>query len=652
LRCGTLGLGTGPGGEGQASSSHQQLVGETRTRREEDEDTVTDRASARIQRSLIAYRHSINVAIDLVIWDAAIVFAVLLRYDFAFGHVVRWGTLRILPFVLVTQVVLGAREGLYVGRWSLGSFEEVAALTRSVVITGFVATLVDVPYHWIPISAPAIASTIALVSMAGVRYLWRLSLERQRHPATTASRMIVFGAGEGAAQVITALLRNPDSKFVPVAIVDDDASKQHLRIRNVPVRGRRENLREVAAAAHADTMLIAIPSADAALVRELSEVGVGAGLEVRVLPPVGELLDGRVGEQDIRRLTEADLLGRREIDTDVQAIAGYLAGRRVLVTGAGGSIGSELSRQLAKIKPESLVLLDRDESALHAVQLSIEGRALLDSRELVVADLRDRPRMEEVFAEHRPEVVFHAAALKHLPLLQLHPEEGVKTNVWATRHLLEVSLAHGVTRFVNVSTDKAADPTSVLGYTKRITERLSAAANRRGPGAYLSVRFGNVLGSRGSVLTTFRAQIEAGGPVTVTHPDASRYFMTIEEAVQLVIQAGAIGEGGEVLVLDMGERVRIADLARRLIEQHEPPVEIVYTGLRSGEKVDEVLIGRTEVSESTSHELISRVAVPPLDLDGLGGIDATMGEAALVLELRNLCEEQDSPTYRWSTADD
>ena len=576
--------------------------------------------------------------VDLAIWSLAIVIATFLRYEFNFTTV-HWVDLcKVLPIVAVVHLVLGTYEGLYVGRWSFGSFEEVAALARCVLITGVFVTLIDWPERWVPITAPAIATSIAMLAMGGVRYAWRLSLERRQRPdADEASRMVVFGAGEGANQVITAMLRNPASPYLPVAIVDDDPRKQNLRIRSVPVRGRREDLRRVADENKADVMLIAIPSADAALVRELSEVGVEAGLQVRVLPPVGELLDGRVVESDIRLLTEADLLGRREIDTDIAAIADYLSGRRVLITGAGGSIGAELCRQVARFNPAALAMLDRDESALQAVQLSLEGRALLDSRHLIVADLRDRQRLEEVFAEHQPEVVFHAAALKHLPLLQMHPEEGVKTNVLGTLNALEVSLARGVTRFVNVSTDKAADPTSVLGYTKRITERLSAAADENGHGTYISVRFGNVLGSRGSVLTTFRAQISAGGPVTVTHPDVSRYFMTIEEAVQLVIQAGAIGAGGEVLVLEMGDQVRITDLARRLIEQSDAPVEIVFTGLRDGEKVQEVLVGRSEVSEPTSHALINRVSVPSLEFTALPRLDRSMGEGALLMELRNLC---------------
>ncbi|MEY2403874.1 MAG: hypothetical protein QOD38_1425, partial [Acidimicrobiaceae bacterium] len=595
----------------------------------------------RLYSLLGPYRYAATVLVDVAIWATSMILATFLRYEFNFSPV-HWKDLaKILPLLAVVHLVLGTYEGLYVGRWSFGSFEEVAALARCVIVTGAFVTLIDWAPRWVPISAPAIATSMALLAMGGVRYSWRLAIERRRRPdANEASRMVVFGAGEGANQVITGMLRNPSSRYLPVAIVDDDPRKQHLRIRSVPVRGRRQDLRRVAEEVDAEVMLIAIPSADAALVRELSEVGVEAGLQVRVLPPVSELLDGRVGEGDIRPLTEADLLGRREIDTDIAAIAGYLSGRRVLVTGAGGSIGAELCRQVARFAPASLAMLDRDESALQAVQLSMEGRALLDSRHLIVADLRDRARLDEVFAEHQPEVVFHAAALKHLPLLQLHPEEGVKTNVIGTLNALEVSIAHGVTRFVNVSTDKAADPTSVLGYTKRITERLSAGADELGHGTYISVRFGNVLGSRGSVLTTFRAQISAGGPVTVTHPDVSRYFMTIEEAVQLVIQAGAIGTGGEVLVLEMGDQVRITDLARRLIEQADEPVEIVFTGLRDGEKVQEVLVGRSEVSEPTSHALINRVAVPSLEFVALPRLDRSMGEGALLMELRNLCVQE------------
>ena len=300
-------------------------------------------------------------------------------------------------------------------------------------------------------------------------------------------------------------------------------------------------------------MLIAIPSADAALVRELSEVGVEAGLQVRVLPPSASCSTGEWAKAtSVRSPRPTCSAVARSTPTSPPSRATSPGGACWSPAPAVRSARSFVDRSRASRPPRwrcSIATSPRSKRCNSRSKV-----ALLDSRQLIVADLRDRERLDEVFAEHQPEVVFHAAALKHLPLLQLHPEEGVKTNVLGTLNALEVSVAHGVTRFVNVSTDKAADPTSVLGYTKRITERLSATADDFGDGTYISVRFGNVLGSRGSVLTTFRAQISAGGPVTVTHPDVSRYFMTIEEAVQLVIQAGAIGDGGEVLVLEMGDQ--------------------------------------------------------------------------------------------------
>jgi FlaA1/EpsC-like NDP-sugar epimerase len=321
-------------------------------------------------------------------------------------------------------------------------------------------------------------------------------------------------------------------------------------------------------------------------------------------------------------------LGRHEIRTDLASIAGYLTGRRILVTGAGGSIGSELCRQLHHFDPAELIMVDRDESALHAVKLSLDGRALLDTPDLVLLDIRDDRAVGRLMAARRPEVVFHAAALKHLPLLQRHPGEAFLTNVLGTQRLLEAAAEGGVTRFVNISTDKAADPISVLGYSKRISERLTARMADQAEGIYLSVRFGNVLGSRGSVLTAFQVQVAAGGPITVTDPKVMRYFMTVEEAVELVIQAGAIGRNGEVLVLDMGDPVRIDEIARFLADRAERPIDIVYTGLRPGEKLEEALLGQGEVDERPFHPLISHVPVPPLDPDLLSTIDpeAPIGE--------------------------
>jgi FlaA1/EpsC-like NDP-sugar epimerase len=339
---------------------------------------------------------------------------------------------------------------------------------------------------------------------------------------------------------------------------------------------------------------------------------------------------------DIRDVSEADLLGRHEIETDIESIAGYLTGKRVLVTGAGGSIGSELCRQIYRFAPAELMMLDRDESALHAVQLSIEGRALLDNPNLLLLDIRDQDLLSRLFRDHRPEVVFHAAALKHLVLLENHPAEALKSNVWGTQSVLEAAAAAGVERFVNISTDKAADPISVLGYSKRIAERLTAHMATKAEGTYLSVRFGNVLGSRGSMLGSFQAQAEAGGPITVTDPDVTRYFMTVQEAVQLVIQAAAIGRDGEALVLDMGAPVRIADVAQRIAAQAHRPVNIVYTGLRPGEKLHEDLLGADEPDERPVHPLISHVNVPPVSADELPPVRADDEPDAVISALRRM----------------
>ncbi|MGH9037126.1 MAG: polysaccharide biosynthesis protein, partial [Acidimicrobiia bacterium] len=411
---------------------------------------------------------------------------------------------------------------------------------------------------------------------------------------------------------LTTTLRDKSSPIVPVALIDDDPNKRRLSIRGVRVVGTRDDIADAARRFSADTLVIAIPSAGANLITEITDRGVACGLSVKVLPSISELIRGAsLGE--IRDVTEDDLLGRRPVSTDVESVAGYLKGKRVLITGAGGSIGAELCRQVHEYGPARLMMLDRDESALHAVQLSLEGRAMLDSPDLLLADLRDTMEITEIFERHRPEVVFHAAALKHLTLLQRHPAQAVKSNVWGTLTVLEASAAADVEVFVNVSTDKAADPSSVLGYSKRIAERLTAHfGEHASTGTYLSVRFGNVLGSRGSMLPAFHQQIDAGGPVTVTDPDVTRYFMTVHEAVQLVVQAGAIGAGGEVLILDMGQPVRIADVARRLIASAGRHIEIVYTGLRPGEKLHEVLFASEELDQRPVHPLISHAPVVPL----------------------------------------
>ena len=379
----------------------------------------------------------------------------------------------------------------------------------------------------------------------------------------------------------------------------------------------------------ADRLVIAVPSAGAQLIRQLDQTARSAGLHTFVLPPVSELIGGNATAGQIREVTEEDILGRRPIQTDLSAIGEVLGGKVVLVTGAGGSIGSELCRQIAQFRPSRLVMLDRDESALHAVQLSISGKALLEGDDLELADIRDSERIQEVFESVKPDVVFHAAALKHLSLLEMYPHEAWKTNVVGTLNVLRAAQRSGVGIFINISTDKAANPICVLGYSKRITERLTSEIGRQSMGTFASVRFGNVLGSRGSMLGTFRTQIEAGGPVTVTHKDVSRFFMTIPEAVQLVLQSASIASDGEVLILDMGDEVRIDDVARRLIERSGKHVDIVYTGLRSGEKLREELLGDGEEDLRPNHPLITQAGVPGVDVATIDSAPGALGTVTM-----------------------
>lgn len=568
------------------------------------------------RQSLSRRRRLQQAAFDGVAWVLALYGAALLRLDFDLGRLAGFRIERLIPLAIAGQFAVGYLHGLYRGRFVFGSFDEVLALARTVAAVGAVILGVDVLIPGtrpLPASAVLGGALLAFPTTGAIRFGRRLAAEqRQRSALRERTRVLVFGAGVGGQRAVRAMLDDPHSPFFPVALIDDDRDLANLEIRGVRVVGDRRVLPSAAAVYEAEVLLIAVPSADAVLIGQMIDQAAPLGLKVRVLPSARELVGHDVRISDIREPTEADLLGRHQVETDLAAAAKYISGRRVAVTGAGGSIGSELCRQISQFGPAELIMIDRDESALHAVQLSLEGRALLDSPDLVLLDIRDRVRVAELFARRQPDVVFHAAALKHLPLLEAHPIEALKTNVWGTLAVLEAAAAAGVREFVNISTDKAANPRSMLGFSKRVAEGLTAHMARRAGGRYVSVRFGNVLGSRGSVLTAFRSQIAGGGPLTVTHPEVSRYFMTVEEAVQLVIQAGAIGESGDVLVLEMGEPVRIADVARRLSSQAERPVTIEYTGLRRGEKLHEELFGDTETARCSGHPLIRAVDAPPV----------------------------------------
>ena len=560
--------------------------------------------------------------LDILAWVLAVAIALVMRSylqgEVDIRGVVQSTLIRVLPVVSVVQAVTGYIVGIYRRRWRYGSFDEVKGLILSALITTFVLMgirFLDTSVDAFPRSAIIAGGIFGLFFTTASRYTWRLVREQLRRPsAHNSTKLIIYGAGEGGIQIVNTMLRNPNSMYLPVAFLDDNSKTHRLRISGVPVLGGRGEIAKVAQRTGASTLLIAIPSADSTVVGEIVELARQSKLEVKILPVVQSLDDREVDTADIRDLTDEDLLGRRRVKINLDEISQYLVNRRVLVTGAGGSIGSELCRQLVKFNPGELIMLDRDESALHEVQLSIYGRALLDTPQTVLADLRDKKAINEIFETRKPQVVFHAAALKHLPLLERYPHEAYQTNVLGTLTMLTAAQRAGVEIFVNISTDKAANPISVLGFSKRIAERLTAAfAFSSGPGKYISVRFGNVLGSRGSVLMSFRDQISKGGPVTVTHRGVTRYFMTISEAVQLVVQAGAIGQTGEVLVLDMGKPVNIHDVAEQLVKNSGKPIKIEVVGLRVGEKIHEELFADGETDERPRHPLISHVLVKAID---------------------------------------
>jgi len=585
-------------------------------------------------------RHLVLAGFDGVVWLCSVVgFAVLsTRY---LGDV-RWSAALALGLAAAAlHLALGRMVRLHHGRAITGTLDEMMLLGLVTFGAGAIVTPLNIAADTgIAATVPVAATFISLVLMTWARATYR----RLQEPATSAvaspgkTPAIIIGAGDGGRQLIAAMLRDSGSEWRPVALLDDDPLKSHLRVRGVPVLGTTGGLTEAADLVRAHTAIVAIPSISGERIRELSHQASEAGIDLKVVPTTNELLSLKADISDIRDIDVTDLLGRRQIETDLASVADYLTGQRVLVTGAGGSIGSELCRQVAQFGPSELIMLDRDESALHAVQLSIYGKAMLDSEDVVLGDIRDTEFINTLFETRRPHVVFHAAALKHLPMLEQYPGEAVKTNIWGTLTILEAAKRSGVTKFVNISTDKAANPTSVLGYSKRIGEALTAAIAPEADGTYLSVRFGNVLGSRGSVLTAFTSQIASGGPLTVTHPDVTRYFMTVQEAVQLVIQAAAIGRDGEALVLDMGEPISIDSVARQLIELSGKSIEILYTGLRDGEKMHEELLAFGEPDVRPVHPLVSHIPVPPLDPLTARTLDPWTAKSEVVDVLRRLCK--------------
>ena len=593
--------------------------------------SINNVLTSSINRLPAPWRRGLLAAWDAMSWVVAFGVFVLVRYDLTLTAAEwRWAFFY-CGAAIALQVGVGVVTQVYLGRSRVGSFSEASWIGALVFGIGAALGLAMLALaDDFPRGIALMVPPLALMLMAAGRWLFRMIFASTLvgEAAEGSVPVLVYGAGEAGHQVASLVDISAEPPYRIVGFLDDDPAKRYLRVRGYRVLGTGRQLAEAARAQGAEKVVLCISGATPQLIQDVSEQCERNGLALVVLPAVREMIDGRVSLEGLREFNVADLLGRRQIETDLSAITDYVTGKVVLVTGAGGSIGSELALQLHNLGPRKLILLDRDESALHAAQLAIYGIGLLDTDDMVLCDIRDEDALAAVFQRHRPDVVFHAAALKHLPMLESYPQEGWKTNTLGTRNVLRCAQAAGVTHFVNISTDKAADASSVLGRTKRLAERLTAWYAQEYGLAYLSVRFGNVLGSRGSVLYTFKAQIERGGPITVTHPDVTRYFMTIPEACELVLQAGAIGTPGDVLVLDMGEPVRIVDVAERLIAESGKSIEIRYTGLRAGEKMHEVLFSDLEEGALSDHPLISQVRVPALSPEDLPRVQLDCGEAA------------------------
>lgn len=426
-------------------------------------------------------------------------------------------------------------------------------------------------------------------------------------------RVLIIGAGQAGEQISREMLSNKKSRYFPIGYVDDDSAKQGISIQGVRVIGKRADIPSILKINSIDEVLVAIPSANSKEIKEIVKIVRESEpiREIKILPGITDLMDGKATLSDIKEVRIDDLLGREPVEIDFKIIKEFLNGKKVLITGAGGSIGSELSRTAINFEPKSLALIDIDETELFLLLQRPKFKAAPCEIVPVVGNINDKVKMSSVFKKFRPEIILHAAAYKHVPMLEFYPEDAVMTNVMGTKILAELALEFGVEKFVYISTDKAINPTSIMGSTKRVGEELLRILNSGNKTRFICVRFGNVLGSRGSVVQLFREQIKRGGPVTITHPEMKRYFMAPSEAVLLVLEAGAMGEGSEAYVLDMGEPVKILDLAKEMIKLsgHEPDVDvpIVYSGLRPGEKLFEELLGAEEGSEPTSHAKIFKV---------------------------------------------
>jgi len=567
----------------------------------------------------------IVLGVDLLLLAAAHLLAYMIRFDGAVPQEQRANIASVLGFLLPAKLALFHLFGLYRGMWRYTSLADLLNILKACVVVGFITLggiLLLNRFEGFSRSVFVLDVVLTFLFIAGFRLSLRLFyqsafclpfLQEDSGKRRRRKRLLIIGAGDAAEKVTREINENKALPYTVMGFLDDQSAKIGQHIHGIPVLGPIADLQDYAFKTKAQEVLIAIPSANRDQMQRIIELCRAGEIPFKTLPGLGELISDKISIKAIRDVSYKDLLGRPPVRLELEKIGEILEGRTVLVTGAGGSIGSELCRQIVRFQPVTLILMDASEQNLYQIEMELLHENGFRNYVAVLGKVQDKALLESLFAHYRPTVVFHAAAYKHVPMVEGNPWEGVYNNIFASKRLMEVSVEHGVERFVLISTDKAVRPTNVMGATKRMTEILMQGFCEKGrlAGAktrFMAVRFGNVLGSSGSVIPLFRRQIELGGPVTVTHPDMTRYFMAIEEAGQLILQAATMGEGGEIFILEMGTPVRIGQMARDLIrlcgKEPDTEVEIIYIGLRPGEKMYEELITEGEGIVPTGHEKI------------------------------------------------
>ena len=596
------------------------------------------------------------ILIDAIVFAVAPILAVLLRFEGKLPTKEITIVQGCIPWMVLISLAIFYFYGMYHRIWHYARMRDLVALIGAVSLSQMLIFIIIVMTDtYMPRSIPILTWILTLGGIGVSRLMYKINIDFVTEYKGDRQNLLIVGAGDAGAMLVRELEQNSAATTNIVGFVDDDEKKRNGRLAGFPILGAVDELAPIVRAKAVDKIVIAIPSADGDTIRHIANACRSTGAQVCIMPGIYSIVNGELDMGEMREISLEDLLRRDPIQLDFEKITGYIAGKTVLITGAGGSIGSEIARQISQVGAKEIILLGRGENSIYEIHQELTRRHPEQNYHTVIANITDKDRISRVFHRFQPQVVFHAAAHKHVPLMELQPDEAVRNNVFGTKNVADLAAQNHAEIFVLISTDKAVNPTSVMGATKRTAELVVQEINRHSGTKFVTVRFGNVLGSRGSVVPLFEKQIAQGGPVTVTYRDMTRYFMTIPEAVQLVLQAGSQAEGGEVFLFDMGKPVRIKDMAEDLIRLHGlvpgKDINIVYTGLRPGEKLYEELLTSEEGTTSTKHKKIFKAQIQPLDEDDLKEsiniLKETTDKAVILKTLKHMI-----PTYKSKQLDE